>query len=103
MAVSYLAPSLIHNVFMKKVILLFLLFVSFISQAQDIRKIADSIRKWRRVPALAYAIVSSDSVYKMGAVGYKKLRTTDTISLQNRFHLGSATTSLTCFIAARLE
>ena len=87
---------------MKKVLLVFLLLFSISSYAQDIRKVADSIRKARRVPALAYAIVSADSVYKMGAVGYKKIRTRDTISLSNRFHLGSATASLTCFLAARL-
>jgi D-alanyl-D-alanine carboxypeptidase len=87
---------------MKNVMLFFLLLFSSASQAQDIRKIADSIRKWRRVPALAYAIVSSDSIYKIGAVGYKKLRSKDTINIQNRFHLGSATASLTSFIAARL-
>lgn len=81
---------------------LLLLLISSTTYSQDIRKIADSIRKWRRVPALAYAIVSSDSIYKMGAVGYKRIRTKDTINLQNRFHLGSATSSITSFIAAKL-
>ena len=87
---------------MKKVLFLSLLIFSVSAYGQDIRKVADSIRRARRVPALAYAILSADSVYKMGAVGYKKLRTKDTISLSNRFHLGSATASLTSFLAARL-
>ena len=87
---------------MKSVVFVLLMFCSVVAEAQDVRKIADSIRKWRRVPALAYAIVSSDSIYKIGAVGYKRIRTKDTIHLHNRFHLGSATGSLTSFIAAKL-
>jgi D-alanyl-D-alanine carboxypeptidase len=88
--------------YMKKVLPVFLLLFSISSYCQDIRKVADSIRRYRRVPALAYAIVSGDSIYQMGAVGYKKLRTRDTIAIDNRFHLGSSTASLTGFIAAKL-
>src|SRR5687767_13958304 len=87
---------------MKKLIVLSLLLLTINSYSQNIRQVADSIRIWRRVPALAYAVVSADSVYHMGAVGYKRLRTKDTVSLYNRFHLGTATASITSFIAAEL-
>jgi CubicO group peptidase (beta-lactamase class C family) len=87
---------------MKKVLLTIVLFTSFAGIAQDIRKVADSIRIWRRVPALAYAVFSADSVFQMGAVGYKRLRTKDTVSLYNRYHLGTATASVTSYIAARM-
>jgi CubicO group peptidase (beta-lactamase class C family) len=63
---------------------------------------ADSVRIHRRVPGLVYAVVSSDSVLLMDGVGYKQFRTHDTVSLSNRFHLGSATASLTSFIAVQL-
>jgi D-alanyl-D-alanine carboxypeptidase len=87
---------------MRKLLLPLLFLFSLHSHAQESRRIADSIRIWRRVPALAYAVVSSDSIYDMGAVGYKKIRTKDTISLSNRFHTGSATVTFTSFIAAQL-
>src|SRR4051812_38664855 len=85
----------------KLAVSLFLLLPVF-SVAQDIRHVADSIRLRRRVPALAYAIVSADSIYNMGAVGYRRLRTKDTVKINNRFHMGSATITLTSFIAAQL-
>jgi len=70
--------------------------------AQDTRRIADSVRLRRRIPALVYAVVSSDSILLMEGVGYKQFRTKDTVSLSNRFHLGSATISFTSFIAVQL-
>ena len=87
---------------MKKILLCATLFISVCCDAQDIGKIADSIRIWRRIPAITYAVFSADSVYEIGAVGYKRLRTKDTVSLNNRYHLGTATASFTCYIAARL-
>jgi CubicO group peptidase (beta-lactamase class C family) len=72
------------------------------AKAQDTRALADSVRFHRRIPGLVYAVVSDDSVLLMEGVGYRQFRTKDSISLANRFHLGSATTSLTSFIAAQL-
>ena len=63
---------------------------------------ADSVRRHRGVPALVYAVVNSDSILLMEGVGYKQFSTKDTISLLNRFHLGSATISFTSFIAVQL-
>lgn len=74
----------------------------FASTAQDIRHIADSVRMRRRVPGLVYAVISSDKIFVSGAVGFKQLRTKDSISLTNRFHIGNATASFTSFIAAQL-
>lgn len=86
-----------------KIIALFIsLIISFSTFAQSARQIADSIRLKRRVPALVYAVISSDSIYELGGVGYKEFRTKDSISLSNRFHIGSATAAFTSFIAANL-
>jgi CubicO group peptidase (beta-lactamase class C family) len=70
--------------------------------AQTARSIADSIRIKRRIPALMYAVVSTDSILEMGGVGYKQFKVKDTIDVTNRFHLGSATVSITSFIAYQL-
>ncbi len=72
------------------------------AKAQDTRAIADSVRLHRRIPALVYAVVSSDSILLEQGVGYKQFRTKDSISLSNRFHLGSATIAFTAFIAEQL-
>jgi D-alanyl-D-alanine carboxypeptidase len=74
----------------------------FISFAQSARAIADSIRLKRRIPALVYAVVSADSILEIGGVGYKQFKVKDTIDLKNRFHLGSATLSVTTYIAAQI-
>lgn len=74
----------------------------FFLLSQNARSIADSIRLKRRIPALVYAVVSTDSVLEMGGVGYKRFKVKDTIDLKNRFHLGSATSSITSFIASQL-
>jgi CubicO group peptidase (beta-lactamase class C family) len=87
---------------MKKIFVALFLLPLSTCFGQEIRHIADSIRIRRRVPALTYAVFNSDSIFNIGAVGYKKLRTKDTVSLYNRYHLGSATVSLTAFIAAQL-
>jgi D-alanyl-D-alanine carboxypeptidase len=88
---------------MKRICFLMVFLVSgFFLAAQNARSIADSIRLKRRIPALVYAVVSTDSVLEMGGVGYKRFKQKDTIDLKNRFHLGSATASITSFVAARL-
>ncbi|MBS1566504.1 MAG: beta-lactamase family protein [Bacteroidetes bacterium] len=63
---------------------------------------ADSIRQFRRIPGLVYAVLNSDSILLKEGVGYRQFRTKDTISLNNRFHLGSATAAFTSFIASQL-
>src|SRR4051812_28666524 len=87
---------------MKRFVLPCLLCCSMISFGQDIRHVADSIRLRRRVPALTYAVFTADSIRGIGAVGYKRLRTKDTVSLYNRYHIGTATASFTAYIAAKL-
>jgi CubicO group peptidase (beta-lactamase class C family) len=72
------------------------------TQAQEMAKVADSIRKSRFVPSLAYAVMNTDSIIEMAAVGFKKLRAPDTVTIKSRYHLGNNTTGLTAYIAAQL-
>lgn len=86
----------------KKILPVLFLFAFFSTQAQEMAHVADSIRKSRFVPSLAYAVMSSDSVIEMAAVGVKKLRTRDSVTVKSRYHLGNNTTGLTAYIAAQL-
>ncbi|TAH04644.1 MAG: class C beta-lactamase-related serine hydrolase [Sphingobacteriales bacterium] len=87
---------------MKRTILFLCLLITLGATAQDLRRMADSVRLRRRVPALVYAVLSADSILTVGGVGYKVFRTKDTIQLNSRFHIGTATASLTSYIAAHL-
>ncbi len=88
---------------MKKSLLTVLFILAILAgQAQEMWNIADSIRKRRFVPSLSYAVITADSIIEMAAIGYKKIRTHDTITLTSRYHLGGNTTAFTSFIAAQL-
>lgn len=87
---------------MKRIITILAVIGCLHATAQDTRRMADSIRFQRRIPGLVYAVVSSDSILLMEGVGYRKFRTKDSVSLSNRFHLGSATAAFTSFIAVQL-
>ncbi len=64
--------------------------------------IARNTRQLYKIPELSYAVVSSDSVYELQAIGVKKINTDRTASLNDRFRIGSNTKAITGFIAALL-
>ena len=72
------------------------------SIAQSFLPVADSIRKARGIPAIAYAIFSDNAIIEMGVSGYRKYRTRDSIRINDRFHLGTNTFAFVSWIAGRL-
>jgi CubicO group peptidase (beta-lactamase class C family) len=70
--------------------------------AQNTKKYADSIRRAYKMPELAYAVVSADSVYEYNILGVRKINTKLVASKTDRFRLGSNTKAITGFIAALL-
>lgn len=70
--------------------------------AQNTKKYADSIRRSYKMPELAYAVVSADSVYECNVLGVRKINTKLAASKTDRFRLGSNTKAITGFIAALL-
>lgn len=78
--------------------------VSFCSLAlaQDQVKVIDSMRKYRNVPGLVYAVFSSDKLIDTGCVGNKKIKTKDPVRWTNRFQIGTATSVFNSFIAAKM-
>lgn len=80
---------------------LFLLQISVFSAQQDIR-FADSIRLKYRIPELAYAVISSDSVYVIQVIGTPKVNSVYKAKESDKFRIGSNTKAITGFIAAQL-
>lgn len=70
--------------------------------AQEMRSYADSLRKYRSVPGLVYAVFNTERILDSGTSGVRKLRLREPIRWEHRFMIGSATTAFTAYIAARL-
>lgn len=63
---------------------------------------ADSIRKYRGVPGLVYAVFDADQIIDIGATGVREFRKKDSIRITDRFYIGSNTTAFTAYLAAKL-
>jgi CubicO group peptidase (beta-lactamase class C family) len=80
-------------------------FLSFVSNAQSLYQITDSIRRKHHLPELACAVVSADKIIDITTTGYHRIDkqdAEDTAKLTDHFHLGSNTKAITGFIAAML-
>jgi CubicO group peptidase (beta-lactamase class C family) len=81
-----------------------LLFLSTI-QAQNLKKIADSLRIENNIPEIGYAVISSDSILEINVLGYHRIdiqNENTKAKLSDYFHLGSDTKAITGFVAAYL-
>lgn len=87
---------------MKRLLLPVLLALTNLSYSQSIVSFADSIRQHYKVPELAFAVVSSDSVLECHVMGVKRAGTAYAAQQGDRFHIGSNTKAITAFIAAQL-
>jgi len=70
--------------------------------AQVNARAADSVRRKFKIPALAYAIVSSDSIIEMANTGVRKKNTQIRCTTDDLFRIGSNTKAVTGMIAAIL-
>jgi CubicO group peptidase (beta-lactamase class C family) len=69
---------------------------------RNINAILAPIRERNRVPALAAALVKNSKTIAAGALGVRVAGTADPVTLDDRFHLGSSTKSMTATVAAAL-
>ncbi len=60
------------------------------------------IRDQTRVPALAAAVVLSNRIVAAGAVGVRVAESTARVTIDDKFHVGSCTKSMTATLIARL-
>ena len=88
---------------MKKLCCIVLLMVCCLPVfSQTFSLMADSIRKYRGVPGMVYAVFDADKVLDMGATGVREFRKKDSIRITDRFYIGTNTTAFTSYLAARL-
>ncbi|MCC6233919.1 MAG: beta-lactamase family protein [Verrucomicrobiales bacterium] len=70
---------------------------------RDLNALLEPIRAANRVPALACAVILSNQVVGLGAVGQRRFGTTNApVTLADRWHHGSLTKSMTATLAAVL-
>lgn len=70
------------------------------AQARNINKLLAPILKKHGVPALAGAIVTSDSLVAIGAVGVRRMGDETPVTVDDKFHIGSCTKSMTATLLA---
>lgn len=91
-----------HSLLKQIIVALFFLTETLFSYGQTSIAFADSIRKAYNIPELNYAVVSSDSIIEMFALGVKKYNSGLQADLNDRFRIGSNTKTITSYIAALL-
>ncbi len=69
---------------------------------ENIDALLEPVRRKHGLPALAAAAVTGDHIVAAGAVGTRKAGAEQTVSLDDRFHVGSCTKSMTATLAAIL-
>ena len=88
---------------MKKNFFAAVLFIFFnFTYGQQNSSFADSIRIKHNIPELAYAVVSTDSILEINALGYQQINTSFKAKIDDKFRLGSITKTVTSYLAAVL-
>ena len=90
---------------MRTIYLIFFIFYTFSINGQNLNTIADSLRVKYKIPEIAYAIVSVDSINEIQVLGFHKIdskKKGDEAKISDYFHLGSNTKAITGFICAYL-
>jgi CubicO group peptidase (beta-lactamase class C family) len=81
-------------------IITLILFTS--SFGQKINSFADSVRIKYKIPELAYAVVSSDSILEMQSLGFQRVNSKYRATINDRFRIGSCTKTITSYITELL-
>ena len=88
---------------MKKTFSTFFTFFALSIYCQNLSVISDSLRIKFKIPEIAFAIVSVDSIIEMQTLGFHKIESKnkeDEAKPNDYFHLGSNTKAITGFICA---
>ncbi|MDN3676308.1 serine hydrolase [Flavobacterium paronense] len=81
---------------------LFFLTIFFAVSGQTSTDFADSIRIKYKIPELAFAVVSADTIFELQTLGVQRINTDFKAKPDDRFHIGSNTKAITAFISALL-
>jgi len=69
---------------------------------ENLNSLLEPIRKKYDLPALSAAIVTSEGLHAVGAVGVRKYGTDTAVTVDDQFHLGSDTKAMTATMIATL-
>jgi CubicO group peptidase (beta-lactamase class C family) len=89
---------------MKKLVLFFAFFsvLATTSAQSQMQQLADSLRRYRNIPGLVYAVFTTDNMIDSGVSGVRKMRVREPIRWNHRFQIGTTTTAFTSYIAEKL-
>ena len=87
---------------MRFLLLVLLTSIGHFSSAQSFLPLADSVRKARGIPGIAYAVFRDNKVIDMGVTGFRKYRTRDSLKITDRFHIGTNSFAFVSFVAGRM-
>lgn len=80
-----------------------LLFVNYsCRESKDLRVYAENLRVKNKIPGMVCAVVKADTILDMFPLGVRRHGYPDKIKLDDHFHIGSNTKSMTAFAAAHL-
>ena len=84
------------------ILIMVLLLIACSSDTDNLSDYAENLRSKHNIPGMVAAVVKADTILEMFALGHRKHRSKDLIALDDRFHIGSNTKSMTSFVAAHL-
>ena len=70
--------------------------------AEDVSALLEPIRQKHALPALAAAAVLDGKIVAIGATGMRQMGGTKPVTVEDKWHLGSCTKSMTASLAAML-
>src|SRR5258708_39867175 len=73
-----------------------------VASSPEIEALLEPIRQKHKVPGLIAGIVQEDRLMVAGAVGIRKLGSPDSITINDKLHIGSGTKAMTATLIARL-
>lgn len=85
---------------MLRVLVFILLFSSITCYAENIDDLLKKVMEKYNLPALAAAVTKDGKIVASGAVGLRNSAAKDKVTLQDKFHIGSCTKSMTATLAA---
>lgn len=78
------------------------LTTKIVSQQNKFEKKLEEIRIKYDIPAIAAAVIRTDKIEKIAAVGIKKMGSKNKVNINHKFHIGSCGKSFTGMIAQKL-
>ena len=70
--------------------------------ATDLNDRLEALRSQHKLPALAAAVIKGQTTVALGAVGVRKDGGSERVTVEDKFHIGSCTKSMTATLAAML-